>query len=44
MYQKKVILLLQNILKKIKKGNYEKYECNVIKKMYLKLKNLKKDK
>lgn len=39
-----VMLLLQNILKKIKRDNYKKYKYNVIKGIYLKLKNSEKNK
>lgn len=38
------MLLLQNNLKKIKKESYKKCECYMTKIMYLKLKNLAKNK
>lgn len=41
-HQKKVMLLLQNDLKKIRKRSYEKYRYNVTRVVYLKLKNSEK--
>ena len=41
---KKGYVLLQNVLKKIKKENYKKYRYNIIRRMYLKPKNLEKEK
>ena len=38
------MLLPKNVLRKVKKENYEKYGCNVIKEVYLKPKDLEKGK
>lgn len=42
MHQKKVMLSLQNILKKLRKGNYEKHGYNMIIMAYLRQKDLEK--
>ncbi len=41
---KKGYASLQNVLRKVKKGNYKKYRRNVIRGMYLKPKELEKGK
>lgn len=38
------MLLLSNVLKKVKKGNFKNYGCNMIRGVYLKPKDLKKKK
>ena len=42
MHQKKVMLSLQNILKKTRRGIYEKHRYNVIIMIYLRQKDLEK--
>ena len=44
MHQKKVMLLLQNVLRKIRKGSYKKCGCNVTKVVYLRPKDSEKGK
>ncbi len=41
---KKGYASLQNILRKVKKGNYKKCKCNMIRGIYLKPKDLEKEK
>ncbi len=41
---KKGYISLQNVLRKVKKGNYKKYRYNMIRKIYLKSKDLEKRK